>query len=128
MFVTIWICTHEWSLISIRATAFTFATCHQALTWSSLLTRSITVRSLRFARTGTRIRICFTASAGVRRVSRSASSEAGCSIRFSVSGSSVTGGAYAVAGRWLFDRRRRDDDDREGGLLAPLRRGLHRRD
>ena len=52
MFVTIWMCTHEWSLISIRATAFTFATCHQPLSWSSLFTRSITVRSFRFARTG----------------------------------------------------------------------------
>ncbi len=31
MFVTIWMCTHEWSLISIRATAFTFETCHQRL-------------------------------------------------------------------------------------------------
>ena len=29
MFVTIWMWTHEWSLISMRATAFTFATCHQ---------------------------------------------------------------------------------------------------
>ena len=47
MFVTIWMCTQEWSLISIRATAFTFATCHQALSWRSRLTRSISVRSLR---------------------------------------------------------------------------------
>ena len=31
MFVTIWMCTQEWSLISIRVTAFTFATCHQRL-------------------------------------------------------------------------------------------------
>ena len=31
MFVTIWMCTHEWSLISSRATAFTFETCHQRL-------------------------------------------------------------------------------------------------
>ena len=31
MFVTIWMCTQEWSLISIRATAFTFETCHHAL-------------------------------------------------------------------------------------------------
>ena len=31
MFVTIWMCTQEWSLISIRATAFTFETCHQRL-------------------------------------------------------------------------------------------------
>ena len=89
MFVTIWMCTHEWSLISMRATAFTFATCHQPLIWSSLLTRSTTVRSFLFARTGRRMRICLTASAGVRRVSRSASAEAGASIRSRVSGSSV---------------------------------------
>ena len=31
MFVTIWMCTHEWSLISSRTTALTFATCHQRL-------------------------------------------------------------------------------------------------
>ena len=31
MFVTIWMCTQEWSLISRRTTAFTFATCHQRL-------------------------------------------------------------------------------------------------
>ena len=77
MFVTIWMCTHEWSLISMRATAFTFATCHQPFSWSSRLTRSITVRSLRFARSGTRIRICRTASAGVSRASRAASFETG---------------------------------------------------
>jgi hypothetical protein len=53
------------------------------------LTRSITVRSFRFARTGTRIRICRTASAGDSRVSRSASAETGCSMRFSVSRSSA---------------------------------------
>jgi hypothetical protein len=29
MFVTIWMCTQEWSLISMRTVAFTFATCHQ---------------------------------------------------------------------------------------------------
>ena len=51
MFATIWMCTHEWSLISIRATALTLATCHQPLTWSSLFTRSITVRSFLFAGT-----------------------------------------------------------------------------
>ena len=38
MFVTIWMCTQEWSLIAIRATAFTFETCHQPLSWSSRLT------------------------------------------------------------------------------------------
>ena len=31
MLATIWMCTQEWSLISIRTTAFTFATCHHAL-------------------------------------------------------------------------------------------------
>ena len=39
MLATIWMCTQEWSLISSRATAFTFATCHQPLSWSSSLTR-----------------------------------------------------------------------------------------
>ena len=52
MFVTIWMCTQEWSLISIRATAFTFETCHQALSCLSSFTRSISVRSLRLPRTG----------------------------------------------------------------------------
>ena len=40
MFVTIWMCTHEWSLISMRATAFTFATCHHAFSCLSAFTRS----------------------------------------------------------------------------------------
>ena len=31
MLATIWMCTHEWSLIPSRLTAFTFATCHQRL-------------------------------------------------------------------------------------------------
>ena len=91
MFVTIWMCTQEWSLISIRATALMFETCHQPLSWSSALTRSMSVRSLRLPRTGTLIRIRATASAGVRRVSCSASSETGCSIRSSVSLSSAIG-------------------------------------
>src|SRR3954447_9649901 len=95
MFVTIWMCTHEWSLISRRSTAFTFETCHQPLSCRSALTRSISVRSLRFPRTGTRMRIPSTACAGVNRVSRSASAEAGCSIRSSVSSSS---GACASSG------------------------------
>ena len=88
MFVTIWMCTQEWSLISMRTTAFTFATCHRPLSWLSSLTRSISVRSLRFARGGTLIFIFSTASAGVSRVSRSASSGIGWSIRSSVSRSS----------------------------------------
>src|SRR6266516_1275838 len=85
MFATIWMCTHEWSLISMRATAFTFETCHQPFSCLSSLTRSISVRSLRLPRTGTLIRIRSIASAGVRRVSRCASSGTGCSIRSSVS-------------------------------------------
>src|SRR5215475_1345128 len=85
MFVTIWMCTQEWSLICIRATALTFETCHQPLSWLSELTRSISVRSLRSPRTGTLIRIRATASAGVRRASRSASAATGCSIRSAVS-------------------------------------------
>jgi hypothetical protein len=89
MLATIWMCTHEWSLIRSRATALTFATCHQPFSWSSALTRSMIRRSLRLPRTGTFSRICATASFGVRRVSRSASAETGCSIRSSVSGSSA---------------------------------------
>ena len=46
MLVTIWMCTQEWSLISMRLTALTFATCHQALSWSSRLTRSIDAAEL----------------------------------------------------------------------------------
>ena len=85
MFVTIWMCTHEWSLISMRATAFTFETCHHPFSCLSSFTRSISVRSLRLPRTGTRIRIRSTASAGVSRTSRSASAATGCSIRSAVS-------------------------------------------
>ncbi len=69
MFVTIWMCTQEWSLISIRATAFTFETCHQAFSCSSSFTRSISVRSLRLPRTGTLIRMRAIASVGVSRTS-----------------------------------------------------------
>ena len=93
MFVTIWMCTQEWSLISSRTTAFTFATCHQPLSWSSRFTRSITCVSLRLPRSGTRIRICATASFGVSLVSRAASAETGSSMRSWVSGSRSTGGA-----------------------------------
>ena len=35
MLVTIWMCTHEWSLIWSRTTALTFATCHHALSCGS---------------------------------------------------------------------------------------------
>src|SRR5437763_3140287 len=85
MFETICTWTHEWSLIRIRATALTFAACHHAFSCASSFTRSRIRRSFRFPRTGTLMRICATASAGVRRVSRSASAETGCSIRCSVS-------------------------------------------
>src|SRR4051794_6981843 len=105
MFVTIWMCTQEWSLISIRATALTFATCHQAFSWVSAFTRSTRVRSLRLPRSGTLIRICATASAGVRRVSRFASAETGCSIRPSVSGSIAMSRTLLACGK--LDRERR---------------------
>ena len=48
MLATIWMCTQEWSLIPSRLTAFTFETCHHAFSPSSALTRSSSVRSLRF--------------------------------------------------------------------------------
>ena len=54
MFVTIWTCTHEWSLISRRTTAFTFATCHQPFSCRSRFTLSSSVRSFRLPRAGTR--------------------------------------------------------------------------
>src|SRR5947208_12266106 len=85
MLATIWMCTQEWSLMCIRATAFTFDACHHAFSCVSALTRSRIRRSFRFPRTGTLIFICATAWVGVRRVSRSASSETGWSIRSSVS-------------------------------------------
>ncbi len=87
MFVTIWMWTHEWSLIPMRATALTFETCHQPFSWLSALTRSTIWRSFRFPRSGTRMRIDSTACAGVSRVSRSASAETGSSMRSCVSGS-----------------------------------------
>src|SRR3954452_4382415 len=105
MFATIWMCTQEWSLISIRATAFTFATCHHALSCVSAFTRSTSVRSLRLPRSGTRIRICATASAGVRRVSRFASAETGCSMRPSVSGSIAMRRTLLAGGELNRERR-----------------------
>src|SRR4051794_4482551 len=72
MFVTIWMCTQEWSLICMRATALTLAACHSALIESSWLTRSTTSRRVRFPRAGTLIRMSRTASAGVIRAPRSA--------------------------------------------------------
>ena len=88
MFVTIWMCTQEWSLISMRTAALTLATCHQAFSCLSSLARPISVRSLRLPRTGTLMRMCSTAADGGSRVSRSASGERGWSIRSSVSRSS----------------------------------------
>ena len=84
MFATIWMCTQEWSLISIRTTAFTFETCHQPFSCLSSFTRSSSCRSLRLPRTGRLICIFSTAWAGVSRVSRTASSETGASMRSSV--------------------------------------------
>ena len=88
MFATIWMCTQEWSLISIRTTAFTFETCHQPFSCLSSLTRSSSFRSLRLPRTGSLMCIFSIACAGVSSVSRTASLETGSSMRPSVSGSS----------------------------------------
>ena len=85
MFATIWMCTHEWSLISMRTTAFTFVTCHQPFSCLSSFTRSISLRSLRLPRTGRLMCIFSTACAGVSLVSRTASSEIGSSIRSCIS-------------------------------------------
>ena len=85
MFATIWMCTQEWSLISIRTTAFTFATCHQPFSCLSSFTRSSSFRSFRLPRTGRLMCIFSTACAGVSRVSRTASSEIGSSIRSCIS-------------------------------------------
>ena len=87
MFVTIWMCTHEWSLMPMRATALTLETCHHAFSCLSSFTRSTSVRSLRLPRTGTLMRMRAIASAGVRLTSCSASAAAGCSMISSVSGS-----------------------------------------
>ncbi len=99
MFATIWMCTHEWSLISIRTTALTFETCHHAFSCLSAFARSSTRRSFRLPRTGSRISIPATASAGVRRVSRTASAETGSSMRCSVSLSSCGVSASSVTAR-----------------------------
>src|SRR5258705_149661 len=57
-------------------------------------------RSFWLPRSGTRMRICLTASAGFRRVSRSASAETGSSIRSCVFGaSSIFSGPYPTP--WL---------------------------
>ncbi len=72
MFVTIWTCTHEWSLICRRVTAFTFAACQSAFSEVSWLTRSTTSRRVRLPRAGRVTRMSRTASAGVMRAPRSA--------------------------------------------------------
>src|SRR4051812_8814219 len=54
MFVTIWMCTHEWSDMP-RRSALTPAAYHQALTWSSPLTASTSACRRRLPRVGTRI-------------------------------------------------------------------------
>ena len=107
MFATIWMCTHEWSLIWSRTTALTFETCHQPLSSGSAFARSRTRRNLRFPRSGSRIRMCSTASAGVSRASRTASADAGSSIRASVSGSRVTRSTGAATLSPCASRRRK---------------------
>ena len=47
MLATIWTCTHEWSLISSRTTAFTLETCHQAFSSLSSFARSSARRRAR---------------------------------------------------------------------------------
>src|SRR2546430_3801940 len=128
MLATIWMCTQEWSLIPSRLTAFTLATCHQALRPSSAFTRSRIARSLRLRCAGTLIRICAVASAGVRRASRSASSETGSSIRSrsslsSCDLSSCDLSSCDTATRAYYDSRRaHDGQDPQLELL--LGRGL----
>ena len=100
MFVTIWMWTQEWSLISSRATAFTFATCHQPFSWSSRFTRPISRRSFSLRRTGTLIRIRATASVGVSRTSRSASTGIGSGIASSIS-ASVACSSLSTAGAYV---------------------------
>ena len=72
MLVTIWMCTHEWSLICSRVTAFTLAACQSAFSDVSWLARSTTSRSVRLPRAGRVMRMSRTASAGVMRAPRSA--------------------------------------------------------
>src|SRR5438093_6093489 len=102
---TIWMCTQEWSLICMRTTAFTFDACHQPLSCVSSLTRSSSRLNLRLPRTGTLIFICATASLGLSRVSRSASSETGCSIRSLVSLSRAMTGSYDLGGQRLISKK-----------------------
>ena len=67
MFATTWMCTQEWSLMRMRRTALTFATCHQARSETSALARATTSRRIRLRRAGMLIRIAATASAGRHR-------------------------------------------------------------
>jgi hypothetical protein len=66
MFVTIWMCTHEWSDMS-SLWALTPAMCHHAFTCASALTASSNLSSRRLPRVGARIRTGATASAGLSR-------------------------------------------------------------
>ena len=79
----------------MRATALTFETCHHAFSWGSLLTRSSTRAACGCHAPGSRIRIPAIASAGVRRVSRTASAETGPSMRCSISASMSSGFSLA---------------------------------
>ena len=106
MLATIWMCTQEWSLIWSRTTALTLATCHQPFSSRSAFARSRTRRSLRLPRSGSRMRMCSTASAGVSRASRTASADAGSSIRASVSGSSVHASTGAATSPWVSRSRK----------------------
>ena len=114
MLVTIWMCTQEWSLISSRAAALTFETCHQRLELVVAVDALDHRRELPVRRaSGTLIRIWAIASVGVRRASRSASAETGSSMRpwvsasSGVSGSSSIGSIRRGAPRHRLDVRRR---------------------
>ena len=126
MLATIWMCTQEWSLIPSRLTAFTFETCHQALSPLSAFTRSSNVRSLRFRCAGTLIRIEETASAGERRTSRSASSETGSSMRSRSSLSSCDTASDPTRSGFRPLRSGSDADDEPGSRRDLLGRGLRR--
>src|SRR4051812_2710016 len=130
MLATIWMCTQEWSLISIRTAALTLATCHQALSCLSSFACPISVRSLRLPRTGTLMRMCSTAAEGGSRVSRSASGERGWSIRSSVSRSSATRGTLRRglrAGRRAGERRLERRCRRRCGLGLAAELEVHQR-
>ena len=124
MLTTTWIWTHEWSLICMRATALTFETCHHAFSCGSAFARSMTRRSFLLPRSGNRMRIPSIASAGVMRVSRTASEETGPSIRCSISGSSGltarrVSACVSSKGIVAYQRWRRSAGIVEPGDLAP---------